>query len=368
MFRLILFKKSLANVVQRPLSRYQNWEHFLQNREYMMFSVYVNEINDYLCLEKAVENQSVAGFIQEKKVVFKHDHGFIADEQVNLGNMLLSSCNFKSNHKLQLQKQSDEELIQLYFSISGSSVIEVAGHNNKKLFHSGEHNICYVPPAVSIQDYQQFDFKHDLFIVTMPIDVYFGLVPFDSLVHGHYLNKITEKDPGFHQEQNPGITEVMLRIISEIRACPFTGQLKKLFLEARVIELLMRQLEQMQNPDSNKRVTGGTIRLKIMEACEYLDAHFQSPPTIVQLSKIIGINEFTLKQGFKEHVGNTIFGYVNGLRMDHAQKMVLDGQQSLAEISYWIGYKNPAHFTLAYKRYFGMPPSRSRAVRFKIKE
>jgi AraC-like DNA-binding protein len=43
--------------------------------------------------------------------------------------------------------------------------------------------------------------------------------------------------------------------------------------------------------------------------------------------------------------------------MEDARRLLLEGEKTISEVSYWVGYKNPAHFTVAFKQYFGMLPS-----------
>ena len=83
----------------------------------------------------------------------------------------------------------------------------------------------------------------------------------------------------------------------------------------------------------------------------------QSPCSLIELVELSGLNDFKLKRGFKELFGTTVFGYLFDLRIERAQEMLREGKQSIAEISFHIGYKNPQHFTAAFKRKFGYLPS-----------
>lgn len=75
------------------------------------------------------------------------------------------------------------------------------------------------------------------------------------------------------------------------------------------------------------------------------------------MPKLIGANEFTLKKGFKEVFGTTLFGMVADKRLQQAKEELLAGIKNIAEISYDAGYKNPTHFSAAFKRKFGVSPS-----------
>ena len=97
---------------------------------------------------------------------------------------------------------------------------------------------------------------------------------------------------------------------------------------------------------------------KILYAESVLKKNLQNPPTILELSVITGINQFKLKQNFKCVFGKPIFTYVTELRMEEAKKLIRDEGCTISETAYRVGYKNPQHFTAAFKRKYNYLPSR----------
>jgi AraC-like DNA-binding protein len=97
---------------------------------------------------------------------------------------------------------------------------------------------------------------------------------------------------------------------------------------------------------------------KIKHAKEYLLAHEDRPPTIKELAKLAGLNEYQLKAGFKEIYGNTVYGYLLEHKLDHA-RMLLDSRKfQVAQVAYQVGYTNPSHFIAAFKKKFGVTPKK----------
>ncbi len=43
--------------------------------------------------------------------------------------------------------------------------------------------------------------------------------------------------------------------------------------------------------------------------------------------------------------------------MNEARRLLLSGEMNIAEVADTVGYKNPNHFTTAFKKYFGFVPS-----------
>ncbi len=82
-----------------------------------------------------------------------------------------------------------------------------------------------------------------------------------------------------------------------------------------------------------------------------------NPVSLSNLAKMVSTNECTLKKEFKNVFGTTVFGYIRDIKMEKAKNLLLNPNLSINEISDIIGYKNPQHFTTAFKKQFGIAPS-----------
>ncbi|MCO5934948.1 AraC family transcriptional regulator [Mucilaginibacter sp. RB4R14] len=145
-------------------------------------------------------------------------------------------------------------------------------------------------------------------------------------------------------------------IIKEIIEAEQTGYIRRIFLESKILELLSLQLQQA---DSDKAPTKGFNRediARLQEAKAYINQNMQTPCSLIELARKTGLNDFKLKKGFKALFGNTVFGYLYNVRMDSAHTLLQD-DKSVSEVAELIGYKNPHHFTAAFKRKFGFLPS-----------
>ena len=152
----------------------------------------------------------------------------------------------------------------------------------------------------------------------------------------------------------------MQEVIQEILHCPYDNALKDLFLLSKSVELLVIQADLYQNAPTRSVIQSTTDHRKLLEAKELLQQNMENPPTIVELSRLVGINEFKLKKGFKELFRTTVFGYVFHQRMSRAKQLLLDTQKPVKEIAYEIGYSSPQHFSNAFRRRYGVAPNRVR--------
>jgi AraC-like DNA-binding protein len=91
---------------------------------------------------------------------------------------------------------------------------------------------------------------------------------------------------------------------------------------------------------------------------EHLLKNIDTPPTLKELAKIVGLNDYQLKVGFKEIYGNTVFGFLLDHKLDHSRILLDSAKLQVNEVAYQIGYTNPSHFIAAFKKKFGVTPKK----------
>ena len=146
------------------------------------------------------------------------------------------------------------------------------------------------------------------------------------------------------------------QVVQEIINCNYKNELKDLFLLSKSIELLVLQAELYEDENTNQFIKSESDKRKIIEAKELLSRRIENPPSIIELAKLTGLNEYKLKRGFKELFGTTIFGYIHQSRMSLAKKLLLGTDASAKNIAYQTGYSSPQHFSKAFKKQFGVTP------------
>ena len=157
--------------------------------------------------------------------------------------------------------------------------------------------------------------------------------------------------------QGAAISPVQRTLIQQIMSCPYQGALKKLFLEARFLDLFIEQQTQLAQllvrPTSRDRDLLHAVR-------DFLDVNYAEPPGLLEIARLFGTNDFKLKKGFKELFGTTVFGYVAERRLSVAHQLLTLTDQPVQEVAEAVGFTNPAHFATAFRRKFGLRPTQVR--------
>jgi AraC-like DNA-binding protein len=156
----------------------------------------------------------------------------------------------------------------------------------------------------------------------------------------------------------------MVTAANMILATELRGALRRYYVEARALELLVLSLqsciEAEANIDNPERGLSQREIERMHKARMLLEEQFVSPPTIGELARHIGLNEAKLMHDFKQLFGQTIFDFTQNLRMDQAKHLLEKTERSITEIAFDVGYEYSSNFTTAFKRRFGITPSVAR--------
>lgn len=139
-----------------------------------------------------------------------------------------------------------------------------------------------------------------------------------------------------------------------------TGTLKNLLIEGKVLEIVALQLNEFAR---QQRREPGALKMRpadldlFHDLRKYLDQHFTEELSLKGLSRMFGLNEFKLKKGFKQLFNTTVFDYIQEQKMNYSKQLLCDQRMYVNEVARLVGYKNPNHFSTAFKRKFGVSPA-----------
>jgi AraC-like DNA-binding protein len=268
------------------------------------------------------------------------------------------------NIHLAVETPDTPSMVSLIFLLHGNIVAHLPGMSAYR-YSSLEHNLVYNPCLAERMEIKK---QAGMEIVSLS----FTKDRFLELAenNGEVLDRFGEDVAGnrivfLNSQCNQPITVNMLRVLTEIRNCQFQGGIKKLFLQSKVLELLALQCEQFERSDWGIGPAALNIsasdREKIYYARDLLLGAVQHPPSLQELSRKAGLNEFKLKNGFKKVFDNTVFGYLNDHRLDQARQLLLQqNNRSLSDIADELGYSSPQHFSNAFRKKFGVTPGKAR--------
>lgn len=259
--------------------------------------------------------------------------------------------------------ESDFPYLQMHFELSttGCLYIPQAEAEIETVIYGGTHSLLFYPALKGRLHYLKKPMSQSVEI-ELSLDFLRRLFHNDLEVLGEFGKNIEQNQPAIMGSRSFPITQAMKRLLAEIRDCPYTGALKKAFIEAKVIELLTMQIGQINAAEPGRKSLKRSDIDKLHEVKNLLLRNIENPFSIEELARVAGLNRTKLQEGFKELFGTTVFGYIADTRLEEARRHILDpgSALSIGEIAALSGYKNPQHFTAAFKKKFGYLPRDAR--------
>jgi len=107
-----------------------------------------------------------------------------------------------------------------------------------------------------------------------------------------------------------------------------------------------------------------TIRLRtslFQEAAEIVDREYASDLSLDDIARRVASSRRQLQRAYAE-IGETTFrDHLTRVRMQKAAEMLTTRALTVREVAHRVGYRQPAQFAKAFRRYQGLAPSDFRA-------
>ena len=105
---------------------------------------------------------------------------------------------------------------------------------------------------------------------------------------------------------------------------------------------------------------GNTAPSTVKRAIALMETHLETPLSIENISKQLGVSQRQLERLFREYVRKTPSLYYRDIRLDRARGLVTQTEMPLSQVALASGFASQVHFSRAYRERFGLPPRTDR--------
>lgn len=244
-----------------------------------------------------------------------------------------------------------KSIIHFYFCMEGTATFEFGPHYVREI--QRQHNYFFFDPGRELPFTLRMSGHSRLVIMTISLESLHQLFVHEPLPFLKPEN-INQK---FYDERE--IPSHLMVELNQLYTIHLSTSSNSIYYQGKILELLalyfsQRKADTETCPFLNDQET---VR-KIKNAKDYILQHMEAPPTLKELARLMGLNEYQLKAGFKEIYGNTVFGFLLDHKLDSARVLLDSMKFQVAEVAYKIGYTNPSHFIAAFKKKFGVTPKK----------
>lgn len=172
-------------------------------------------------------------------------------------------------------------------------------------------------------NFQLYDFDKNEISLPFPVVSHIGLI--DPLIY-HYneLNLVwVEKKPGYILACRGIFTSILYHLLSILYY----------------------------------KNNAATIDFRIKRALNYIAEHSSDKLTVDELSSIVDLNPVYFGTLFKENMGCSVKKYINTLKVNNAENLLLSGDFTVSEAAFKCGFDDIFYFSKLFKSIKGYPPS-----------
>jgi AraC-like DNA-binding protein/mannose-6-phosphate isomerase-like protein (cupin superfamily) len=150
--------------------------------------------------------------------------------------------------------------------------------------------------------------------------------------------------------------EMIVRLEEELTAHPEGWEL---LCRTLIAELCIIMLRRINSPDSESLLSfASTSRSEnvVRKARGFVEKHFRKPISLADVAHYVALSPNYLANLFKHKTDITIMGYLTGLRIREAQRLLTRTDKTVAEIAFEVGYNSPYYFSRQFRSETSLSP------------
>jgi len=131
----------------------------------------------------------------------------------------------------------------------------------------------------------------------------------------------------------------------------------ELFIEETMLWILERIMEKVYQKTPQTRKDTSDQRDRVLAVQAALTTRFQEHLSLEKLASEFDYSPYYLCRIFRQHTGLTIHQYLTQVRLRTALEWITDNECNLTDLAFRLGFSSHSHFTMAFRKAFGVPPT-----------
>ncbi|AXP81721.1 Regulatory protein PchR [Mariniflexile rhizosphaerae] len=300
-------------------------------------------LKNYIASETKREAKAGVLFL-EYKLLSNFGSGYI--NEIHFNNVTISISNFVVKSDVTIFNKNENIRLQLSFMLEGGKTIRVNNNINEINYSKQTSYMAY------IESYSGYNKIY----ANSPFKEVKIKLPTTFLSHYKLLEDINFKRMDDNDLIVPMSSDIF-SILLDLESNHVKGISSKIFLEAKVLEILAIQIENYKkNKTRSIDVLSNKNVEKLFHLKQFLKENLNKNYTIQQLSIKTGLSENLIKTEFKKLFNCSVNAFFKHEKMNKAKYLLQQTDLPIYQIADDVGYKNATHFSAAFKRFFKENP------------
>ncbi|MBO4262733.1 MAG: AraC family transcriptional regulator [Clostridia bacterium] len=228
-----------------------------------------------------------------------------------------------------------QSFFTLHYVISGKGVL----HYGDRVYDVGAGDVFALPPEKEFCYYPNEEEPWE-----------YVFIEFTGTLAAEYLSGV-----GFTSAQTVRHCENPSDLLLQFKTCINKAQsgVKITYFEA--ITLLMRFFQTSLDYESPLACGNNDVAA---QAEEFIKTHYADPDlTVSKIASALHFSHSGLCRAFRARTGKTMIAYINELRMNYAEELLLKTDLPATKIAYMSGFSEYTYFLMSFKRSHGATAS-----------
>lgn len=148
------------------------------------------------------------------------------------------------------------------------------------------------------------------------------------------------------------LTGAVLRFLGAIKA----GQDRRVLAPMYVSEIVYRVLQDAQARRLVAAAGAERDTNPIARAIKYIQERISEPISVTDVAEFACMSRSTFAHHFREATGSAPYQFIKQMRLERAQRILVEAEVSMTEVARQVGYTSLSHFINEFKRHFGVTP------------
>ncbi|MBX7124273.1 MAG: AraC family transcriptional regulator [Cyclobacteriaceae bacterium] len=246
-----------------------------------------------------------------------------------------------------------QSVIHFFFCIDGKATFSFGPQYSREIL--GGNSYFFYNPEKELSFQLSLEKGTKLVAMCMTLDGIHKLFVRDSQELPFLSSENANRKFYDEREISPALRVVLNQLVS----VQLSDNALQVFYQGKIYEILGLYFSNRQPDKANCPFLNDeeTVR-KLKNAKELLLKNLENAPTLKELARATGLNDYQLKVGFKEIYGNTVYGYLLDHKMDHSRVLLDTGKYKVNEVASMVGYTNTSHYIAAFRKKFGVTPKK----------
>lgn len=247
---------------------------------------------------------------------------------------------------------------EMFYLISGHCDLSIKDN----IYRLAPGNITFIPADTPHRTVYADDSSHERLYIEFTSNYMNELTAQLGMnwIQSHLFSKIFYLPEAYRSE----INRLLGQLIAENQS---TDNFSNCMIKIHFQELIIRILRYIK-ASSILIVNNDTIATdeSIQTAINYINDNFKNDITLADMAKLLHLNPSYFSKKFKSVNGVGFKEYLNNVRINHSEKLLLETSLSITEIAFECGYDNSNYYGDTFKRVNGVSPTTFRRLKGNI--